>query len=51
MQLTVNGADVFVATGGKAFDASLPTVVFLHGAGNGPHRLGAARPLVRASRL
>ncbi len=34
MQLTVNGADVFVATGGKAFDASLPTVVFLHGAGN-----------------
>src|SRR5262249_55818513 len=34
MQLTVNGADVFVATGGKAFDASLPTVLFLHGAGN-----------------
>src|ERR1700761_2459029 len=33
MQLTVNGSDVFVATGGKAFDASLPTVVFLHGAG------------------
>ena len=33
MQLTVNGSDVFVATGGKAFDAALPTVVFLHGAG------------------
>src|SRR6201995_1011634 len=34
MQLIVNGADVFVATGDKAFDAALPTVVFLHGAGN-----------------
>jgi pimeloyl-ACP methyl ester carboxylesterase len=33
MQLTVNGSDTFVATGGKAFDAALPTVVFLHGAG------------------
>jgi pimeloyl-ACP methyl ester carboxylesterase len=33
MQLSVNGADVFVATGGKPFDASLPTVVMLHGAG------------------
>jgi pimeloyl-ACP methyl ester carboxylesterase len=33
MQLTVNGADTFIATGGKAFDASLPTVVLLHGAG------------------
>jgi pimeloyl-ACP methyl ester carboxylesterase len=33
MQLTVNGADVFVATGGKAFDPALPTVIFLHGAG------------------
>jgi len=33
MQLTVRGSDTFVATGGKAFDASLPTVVFLHGAG------------------
>jgi pimeloyl-ACP methyl ester carboxylesterase len=33
MQLSVNGADVFVATGGKLFDASLPTVVLLHGAG------------------
>src|SRR5215475_6193313 len=34
MQLTVNGSETFVATGGKPFDASLPTVVFLHGAGN-----------------
>src|ERR1700750_1677580 len=33
MKLTVNGTDVFIATGGKAFDPSLPTVVFLHGAG------------------
>src|ERR1700742_3635692 len=33
MQLTVKGVDTFVATGGKPFDASLPTVVFLHGAG------------------
>src|SRR4051794_25152134 len=33
MQLTINGSDVFVATGGKPFDADLPTVVFLHGAG------------------
>jgi pimeloyl-ACP methyl ester carboxylesterase len=33
MQLTVNGSDIFIATGGKAFDPSLPTVVFLHGAG------------------
>ena len=33
MQLTVNGIDTFIATGGKAFGPSLPTVVFLHGAG------------------
>jgi pimeloyl-ACP methyl ester carboxylesterase len=33
MQLTVNGSDIFIATGGKRFDPSLPTVVFLHGAG------------------
>ncbi len=33
MQLTVNGSDIFIATGGKAFDPSLPTVVLLHGAG------------------
>jgi pimeloyl-ACP methyl ester carboxylesterase len=33
MQLNVKGADTFVATGGKSFDADLPTVVFLHGAG------------------
>jgi pimeloyl-ACP methyl ester carboxylesterase len=33
MQLTVNGTDTFIATGGKAFDPFLPTVVFLHGAG------------------
>ncbi len=33
MQISVNGADAFVATGGKAFDPALPSVVLLHGAG------------------
>jgi pimeloyl-ACP methyl ester carboxylesterase len=33
MQLLVNGVDTFVATGGREFDVSLPTVVLLHGAG------------------
>src|SRR5205809_7298804 len=33
MQLSVNGADVFVATGDRPFDPSLPAVVMLHGAG------------------
>jgi pimeloyl-ACP methyl ester carboxylesterase len=33
MQLSVNGIDTFVATGGREFDSSLPTVVLLHGAG------------------
>ena len=33
MKLSVNGAEVFVATGGREFDRSLPTVVFIHGAG------------------
>src|SRR3954468_6976912 len=33
MQLSVNGTDTFVATGGKEFDSSQPTLVFLHGAG------------------
>lgn len=33
MKLAVDGFDTFVATGGKAFDPSLPAVVFLHGAG------------------
>jgi pimeloyl-ACP methyl ester carboxylesterase len=31
MELTVNGAKTFCYTGGKAFDAEKPTVVFLHG--------------------
>jgi|SRR5579871_1182694 len=34
MNLTVNGKDVFVATGGRDFDASLPTIVLIHGAGH-----------------
>jgi pimeloyl-ACP methyl ester carboxylesterase len=33
MRVSVNGNETFVATGGKAFDASLPAIVFLHGAG------------------
>jgi pimeloyl-ACP methyl ester carboxylesterase len=33
MLLKVNGAEVFVATGGREFDPALPTVVLLHGAG------------------
>lgn len=33
MKLSVNGLEAFVATGGRPFDPSLPTVVFLHGAG------------------
>ena len=33
MQLSVNGTDIFVATGGREFDASQPTIVLLHGAG------------------
>jgi len=33
MKVDVNGAQVHVATGGKEFDASKPTVVFLHGSG------------------
>jgi pimeloyl-ACP methyl ester carboxylesterase len=33
MQLSVNGTDIFVATGGRSFDATLPTIVLLHGAG------------------
>ena len=33
MKLQVNGNEAFVATGGRAFDATLPSVVLLHGAG------------------
>jgi len=33
MLLSVNGAEIFVATGGREFDSTLPTVVLLHGAG------------------
>jgi pimeloyl-ACP methyl ester carboxylesterase len=32
MRLNVNGADIYCATGGKAFDPNLPLVLFLHGA-------------------
>src|ERR1700692_2008235 len=33
MQLSVTGIDTFVATGGREFDLSQPTIVLLHGAG------------------
>ncbi len=33
MHLRVDGAQTFVATGGREFDPALPTIVFLHGAG------------------
>jgi pimeloyl-ACP methyl ester carboxylesterase len=33
MQLSVNGIETFVATGGREFDLSQPTIVLLHGAG------------------
>jgi pimeloyl-ACP methyl ester carboxylesterase len=34
MKLTVNGREVYAYTGGKAFEATLPCVVFIHGAVN-----------------
>jgi len=40
MEIIVNNAAVYVATGGKEFDPSLPTVLFLHGSG-GDHRTWA----------
>ncbi len=33
MKLSVNGTEAFAATGGREFDASLPCVVLIHGAG------------------
>ena len=33
MKLSVNGHEAFAATGGRDFNASLPAIVFLHGAG------------------
>src|SRR6202012_4874868 len=33
MKLSVNGREVFVATGGRDFDPALPAVMLLHGAG------------------
>jgi pimeloyl-ACP methyl ester carboxylesterase len=34
MKLTVQGKEAYAYTGGKPFDASLPTIVFVHGALN-----------------
>lgn len=33
MQISVNGHDTFVSTGGRDFDPALPAVVMIHGAG------------------
>jgi len=33
MQLSISGVETFVATGGRDFASSLPTIVLLHGAG------------------
>jgi pimeloyl-ACP methyl ester carboxylesterase len=33
MELSVNGHSTYIYTGSRAFDASLPSVVFIHGAG------------------
>jgi pimeloyl-ACP methyl ester carboxylesterase len=33
MRIVINGADTYVATGGKNFDPARPAMVFLHGAG------------------
>jgi len=43
----VNGIETFVATGGREFDSSLPTIVLLHGAGFDHTTWAAAQPLVR----
>lgn len=40
MNITLQNAPVYVATGGKDFNADLPTVLFLHGSG-GDHRTWA----------
>lgn len=40
MRVTLNGSDVFIATGGKEFDPAKPSVIFLHGAG-GDHSIWA----------
>src|SRR3954469_21809881 len=36
MELTVNGAKTYCYTGGKAFDKSKPTIVFIHGVVSDP---------------
>ena len=33
MKLHVNGISTYAATGGKEFDSTLPTVLFIHGSG------------------
>jgi pimeloyl-ACP methyl ester carboxylesterase len=33
MKISVNGTEIFAATGGRDFDSAKPAVVFLHGAG------------------
>lgn len=33
MKINVRGTETFVSTGGRAFDAALPTAIFIHGSG------------------
>ncbi len=33
MNFSVNGSDIYAATGGKKFDPNLPVLIFIHGAG------------------
>lgn len=40
MEMMIDNAPVYIATGGKEFDPNLPTVVFIHGSG-GDHRTWA----------
>ena len=34
MKIILAGRDTYVYTGGRAFDAARPTIVFIHGAGH-----------------
>jgi pimeloyl-ACP methyl ester carboxylesterase len=40
VKLVVNGSETFIGTGGREFDPTVPTMVFLHGAGL-DHSVGA----------
>ncbi len=50
MRCIVGGDSVYAYTGGRAFDAGLPTVVFVHGAANDHSVVGPAVALFRTPR-